>query len=1215
MIRVTLKLIGFAVLSAMIFLTCEGPYFIVPNEPDTTPPTATMVNPPDKATLSGEVFIKINAEDDDGIDSVEIFIDDIIVTVDVDSPYTYIWSTLDTLFMEPDTLIATEDEGHSITSKTTDMSGNYLFTTPILIWVDNIDNVPPTGELIDLYWGKTVSGTVSLIVDAADNKGVNSVTFFMDDSTLFIDTSEPYSFGWNTINLEDKYYTIRSVVEDLSENRTTVGPVQVMVDNLPDLDIIPPNVVITYPAAAQTVTGEIIIAVEATDNDAVSHVEFFINGVSFATDYNLPYRYNWNTLNPELATEDTEHILHVIAVDLSGNAASPSPVSVFVDNTESEPPTIVITEPAGGQTVNGTIPIHVSATDNFAMSHVNFIINDNQVYTDYSNPYRYDWDTYSEQEDSWHIIRATAVDENGTSSMSTPVSVFVNNVDNAPPTGMILNPLAGQTVTGAVNIQVNANDNDGISSVQFFIDGTSVHTDTSPPYEYLWNTYSYQEDHTHSISILITDYSENTTALDPIGVFVDNHPQDDVTPPGAVILYPLSGQIIDGIVLIDIHASDNLGISTVELFINQTLVNTDDNAPYEFEWNTVTWGGNGEVILQATVTDVSGNVTSAQPVFVTVDNTYDGIPENIYTEATQPCAIDIAWSSSIGAVYYRLYRNDDFLVQTETTSYHDTDISPNIDYCYTVSAINIFEIESETSPPSCAEDILPEPATLSATAVSDNEINLTWSAVTGAGSYRIDAFGEELFTTVELTYTHSSLSDATLYCYTITALDFGGDQGITPEEVCATTHTTLIAPTLSAGIEASSIVLSWTSIPSATEYHVYRDDVFHSQTTSAELTDSSIDQGTEYCYTVLAVNEFGTEGPLSNEVCERIILFAPITIEVEASSSSNIGISWSSVMGAISYNLFRNGGLIDSDATSPYSDSELDDGTQYCYIVEGVDFDGVSGEVSDEACATTHTTLTAPTLGAGIEGSSIVLSWTSIPSATEYHIYRDDVFHAQTTSVGFTDSSVDLGTQYCYTVLAVNEFGTEGPLSNEVCERIAVPPPSDLTATGGDQSVFLNWSVVEGAVSYNVYLSGSGMRDLEFLVNTTDTFYNHEGLEFETTYCYAVKSMDIEEIESVVSTDACSSTNPEPAPLPPTSLTATQVDSDAHLSWTSSISDNVDVLLIYRNSQYFESVGAITETFTDTTVSIGVEYCYYLVVRTANNTDSEPSNTECLTIE
>ncbi|MBL7059682.1 MAG: hypothetical protein ISS10_01645 [Candidatus Marinimicrobia bacterium] len=1214
MIKGTLNTIGLVILSVMILLTCEGPYFIVPREPDTTPPSATMISPADKATLSNDVLIEIHAEDDDGIDSVEIFIDEIIVSVVIDSPYTYIWSTLDTLFLEEDTLIAREDDYHSITSRTIDQSENHRYTDPILIWIDNIDNIPPTGELIDLYWGKTVSGIVPLVVEASDNKGIQSVTFIQDNTVLSVDQFEPYSFDWNTIELEDKYYTIRAVIEDLSENRTTVGPIQVMVDNLPNLDIIPPNVVITYPAAAQTVTDVIIIAVEATDNDAISHVEFYINGIFVITDSELPYSYLWNTLDPMLATEDAEHILHVIAVDISGNAASPSPISVVVDNTESEPPAVVITEPPAGQTVSGTVPIRVTATDNFAISHVDFIIDDELLYTDNTYPYRYDWNTMTTTDDTWQIIQVIAVDVNNISSNSNPVSVFVDNIDDIPPTGMILNPYAGQTVSGTVDIQVNANDNDGIYSVRFSINGVHVSTANQSPYEHSWDTHSALEDNNHIISILITDLSGNTTALEPIAVFVDNHPQDDVTPPNAVILNPISGQIVNGIVSIEVNASDNLGISTVEFSINQTFVHSDDIFPYEYEWNTVTWGENGEVIIQANVTDVSGNFTSSQPVLVTVDNIYHEIPEDIHVEITQPGIINIIWSSSVGAVYYRLYRNDIFLVQTDNTTYQDTNILPNTDYCYTVSAVNNFEIESDTTPPSCVEDLLPGPSNLIVAALSDNEINISWSAVTGAGSYRIDTFAEELLITVELTYTHSVLSDATTYCYTITALDLDGDPGLTSNEVCSTTHTTLIEPTLSLASDGSSIILSWTSVPTAVEYHIYRDDVFYSQTSSVEFTDSSVEQGTEFCYSVLAANEFGTEGPLSNEVCERIILPAT-TIEAEAVSTSSIIVSWSSVEGAISYILYRNGAIIDSDATSPYSDFGLDDGSQYCYIIHGVDSDGVSGETSNEVCSTTHTALIEPTLSVVSDGSSIILSWTSVPTAVEYHIYRDDVFYSQTSSVEFTDSSVEQGTEFCYSVLAANEFGTEGPLSNEVCERIAVPPPSDLTTTGGDQSVFLNWSVVDGAVSYNVYLSGSELRDLELLVNTNDTFYNHEGLEFETTYCYAVESVGIDEIENVVSTDVCSTTNPELVPFPPTSLTATQVDGDAHLNWTSSISDNVDVLLIYRNSQYFESVVADVESYTDTTVSNGIEYCYYLVARTANNTDSEPSNTECLTIE
>ncbi len=1368
------------ILIAGTFLSCEGPFFIIPRDPDTTPPSATMVNPPHGATLSGDVLIEVNAEDNDGIDSVEFFINDILVTVDLDSPYFYIWSTLDTLYFDADTLYSTEDSTARIISKITDHSENYRYTDPILITIDNYDNNPPSGEFVDLYWGKTVQGVVPLIVSATDDEGVQSVTFYMDNVTLSIDPEEPYTYNWNTIELEDKAFTIRAIVEDLSENRSSVGPVQVIVDNIPDIDTTPPNVVITYPVAAQTVSELIIISAEATDNDAVHYVEFFINGESFFTDYDPPYSCIWNTLDPEMATEDTEHIIHVVAIDLSGNAASPTPITVLVDNTESEPPSVVITEPSAGQTVNGTVHISIVATDNVAIANIECTLNDELLFSDDSDPYTFEWNTLTIEDDTWQTLRVTATDINGISSISTPINVFVDNLDDVPPTGMIMNPYAGQVISGDVNIQIDASDNAGVESVQFTIDGNVVFTDTDYPYEYLWDTQHALEDNYHIISILVTDQTGNSTALPPISVYVDNNPTGDDSPPTVTIQYPLSGQTVYGTINIEVSALDNVGIDSISYIINEDVVYDGLYTP-TYEWNTMTWGPNGDATIQIEVTDVSGYSAFAQPIYVIVDNSFDGAPGSVNAEATQPGQILIQWSSTMDAVFYRLYRNDSFLTETESLSYQDSDITPNNAYCYTVSAVNQFDIESERSPEVCSEDILPVVTNLTASALSDTEMSVSWSAVNSAGSYQLNVNGVPEDTTVSVSVTLTSLNDNTEYCYSIVALDLSDDPGITSDEVCETTHLTMTATTLSITTEPNTFNLTWISVPTAVDYHVYRDGTFLSQTDGLEYNDSSGDHGIEYCYYIIAVNEHGTSGPASNEVCDRLSLSAPSTVNVEAQSTTSILVNWTNVDGAATYQLYQNNNLIDANAVSPttinglnsntqycyyviavdidgfegnpseeacatthtdltaptlniivestllnltwtsvptaveyhiyrdgsfltqtglttYDDSSIDPGieycyyvipvnehgtsgptsnevcdrlslsapstvnveaqsttsilvnwtnvdgaatyqlyqnnnlidanavspttinglnsnTQYCYYVIAVDIDGFEGNPSEEACATTHTDLTAPTLNIIVESTLLSLSWTSVPTAIGYHIYRDGSFLAETDLLSYEDASIDPGIEYCYYIIAVNEHGTSGPASNEMCERLFVLPPSDFTATGGDQTIFLNWSETPGASTYTLYLSGNNGRDLVFLANTADTFYQHQGLGFETSHCYVIACVDADGFEGPVSLEECATTDPEPSPLPPTSLTVTQSGTDAELNWVSSVSDNIEFVLIYKNGEYTAAVDGNIQTYTDTLVTQGTEYCYSLIARSFSNTDSDPSSTACITIE
>ena len=111
------------------------------------------------------------------------------------------------------------------------------------------------------------------------------------------------------------------------------------------------------------------------------------------------------------------------------------------------------------------------------------------MYSDFVEPYEYDWNTEFEFEDANHIIGSIITDLAGNQFEIPSISVFVNNIpnDNVPPTISISNPVSGQTVSGTINFTVNVDDNVGIAQVEFFIDGYSLGV-TEEPYSYLWDT-------------------------------------------------------------------------------------------------------------------------------------------------------------------------------------------------------------------------------------------------------------------------------------------------------------------------------------------------------------------------------------------------------------------------------------------------------------------------------------------------------------------------------------------------------------------------------------------------------------------------------------------------------------------------------------------------------------------------------------------------------
>ena len=90
----------------------------------------------------------------------------------------------------------------------------------------------------------------------------------------------------------------------------------------------------------------------------------------------------------------------------------------------------------------------------------------------------------------------------------------------------------------------------------------------------------------------------------------------DETPPDVAFVQPLDGAEIEGLVAIEVDATDDAGVVSVELLVDQESLGTDDDAPYEFEWNaTALWSGT--YVLKAVAVDPAGNTGEAS-VSVTV---------------------------------------------------------------------------------------------------------------------------------------------------------------------------------------------------------------------------------------------------------------------------------------------------------------------------------------------------------------------------------------------------------------------------------------------------------------------------------------------------------------------------------------------------------------------------------------------------------------------
>ena len=102
----------------------------------------------------------------------------------------------------------------------------------------------------------------------------------------------------------------------------------------------------------------------------------------------------------------------------------------------------------------------------------------------------------------------------------------------------------------------------------------------------------------------------------------------DLQAPSVSIGAPTAGSTVSGLALVDVGASDNVGVTKVELRVNGSVVASDVVAPFQFSWDT-TQSGNGSATLTAVAYDAAGNSKTSTAAPVNVAN-------NVVADTTPP---------------------------------------------------------------------------------------------------------------------------------------------------------------------------------------------------------------------------------------------------------------------------------------------------------------------------------------------------------------------------------------------------------------------------------------------------------------------------------------------------------------------------------------------------------------------------------------------------
>ena len=183
--------------------------------------------------------------------------------------------------------------------------------------------------------------------------------------------------------------------------------------------------------------------------------------------------------------------------------------------------------------------------------------------------------------------------------------------DTTQPAVNLTSPAANSNVSGSISVQATATDNVGVVSVSASVDGVSLGIDVAAPYSFPWNTVAFSNG-THTVTASARDAAGNIGSSS-ITVNVNN--SFDTVPPVIAITAPSNGNAVSGNVSVVVNASDNVGVSRVELYVDGLLTATSTSAPFGTRWNARR-AGPGAHALMCRANDAAGNAANSPAVIV-----------------------------------------------------------------------------------------------------------------------------------------------------------------------------------------------------------------------------------------------------------------------------------------------------------------------------------------------------------------------------------------------------------------------------------------------------------------------------------------------------------------------------------------------------------------------------------------------------------------------
>jgi len=209
-----------------------------------------------------------------------------------------------------------------------------------------------------------------------------------------------------------------------------------------------------------------------------------------------------------------------------------------------------------------------------------------------------------------HFYYAIVTEADGDRLWSAPVWITQGaGGDTTAPTVS-----ASETGTsGTITLSATASDNVGVTSVEFYVDGVLKGSDATSPYSMTLNSTTLANG-SHAATAKAFDAAGNSATSTAFAFSISNVTADTTVPTVSASSTGTSGSIT-----LSATASDNVGVTNVEFYVDGVLKGSDATSPYSLAFDSTT-AANGSHSLTAKAFDAAGNSATSSAASFTVSN-------------------------------------------------------------------------------------------------------------------------------------------------------------------------------------------------------------------------------------------------------------------------------------------------------------------------------------------------------------------------------------------------------------------------------------------------------------------------------------------------------------------------------------------------------------------------------------------------------------------